>query len=653
MLRERARQPNVAIDERQSSDGVRHAETWRGRERKQHALNVGEHGRGCATARLAHCELPRPAAGRQRGQAGVPGAVEGGRHTRCSARRLRPRPRPRQGDVRRGVAAKEAGGAALQHAVATQGRAHEERAGPHDRDAQGQQQRPSARGHHARGARGRGGRGERQDTRCSGARRGHTCVFNPPARNIRCKHSRSNHAQTRTRLYARGKNNGKSAGEIKKIFGGEEANSEIPKFLFVLSFNELGRCVRVCIASCVAYSKLPLLECTVGSPLHVAFSRLMLTSLLSGGADASSSRLTSASRGRSGEVVGVSSRRVSRLTPLRACRASPLVLCAAGGRNYTSRGGRDGGVPRVPSPSLTRGRPLSPAELTGCISGCSSGEELLSLVEQHLASYYINAAAALAKLAKLQPVEQWKDDVLTTRLVLRAGELLGDMGERELANSFWACSKLGVTPAWLSLWVELSRSKLATMNSFDLFNSIYAFCGLGQHPGEVWLSAFYTASVDMSFKAEFEPQVLSNILYSLALLKESPDAIWMNAFWSASNKKMAEFKPQELSNTIWAAATLRIFPPADWLTSFWAALSTKMEIFTPQAFSNTIWAAATLDVSPPTDWQGHFCDLSKEKTKLFKPQELSNTVWAFAVLRHRPTNAWLQCFFDASLTRLA
>lgn len=109
----------------------------------------------------------------------------------------------------------------------------------------------------------------------------------------------------------------------------------------------------------------------------------MLYSLLSGGVDANISRLVSSSRERvcSGEVFGVSSRRVSRRALLRACLASPLVVCAAGGRSHTSRGHQEEGVQRVSS--TARGFDSSAGSLTASITGCLSGDELLSLVEQH------------------------------------------------------------------------------------------------------------------------------------------------------------------------------------------------------------------------------------------------------------------------------
>ena len=333
---------------------------------------------------------------------------------------------------------------------------------------------------------------------------------------------------------------------------------------------------------------------------------------------------------------GVSARRLAyrRAAPLvallRACHASPLVVCAAGDRGYTPHE-RRGGVARVLSPSrsteFTSGRSVSPAELTTSISGCLSGEELLLLVEQHLTAFnYINASAALTKLAKLHPVEQWNNDARTQLLLVRAGELLDKMGGRQLANSAWACSKLGVTPAWLPRWVELTTRELGTMKPQELSNSVYALGGFCHSPGDAWLRAFYTASLDMS---AFNPQALSNILYSLALLKEVPDALWTDAFWSASKEKMAKFKPQQLSNIVWAAASLGVPPPADWMIHFWnASKSAETADFIPQYLSNIIWAAAAIgqEIVPPSDWMTFFWAASREKMELFTEQGLSNTI---------------------------
>ena len=358
-----------------------------------------------------------------------------------------------------------------------------------------------------------------------------------------------------------------------------------------------------------------------------------------------------------------------------------------GDRSYTSHE-RRGGVARVPSPSRKAELASSPAELTARITGCSSGEELLSLVEQHSGSFNcIHAAAALAKLAKLSPVGRWKDDARTHKLVARAGELLGDMSGRELANSSWACSKLDITPVWMPRWVELTTHKLGTMISQQLSNSLYALGGLGYHPGDAWLREFYAASLNMSVK---NAQDLATNLYSLALLKEAPDSVWMGAFWSASKEEMKEFKPQALSNVIWAAATLGISipddwmvffwevsktkmgefipqdpsniiwaaatlgspPPAGWMTFFWAASRQEMEAFKPQEMSNTFWAAATLGCSPPAEWLARFCDVSREKLTAFNSQNLANTVWAFATLDVPPPTDWLAHFCDVSQEKM-
>ena len=128
------------------------------------------------------------------------------------------------------------------------------------------------------------------------------------------------------------------------------------------------------------------------------------------------------------------------------------------------------------------------------------------------------------------------------------------MEEQGLANSAWACSKLGVTPAWLSQWVKLTTCKMEAMTPQELSNSLYVLGGFGFQPDDAWLRAFYSASRNMS---AFNAQDRANNLYSLALLKEATDAFWMGAFWSASKDKMAKFTTQNLSNIVWAAAVLR------------------------------------------------------------------------------------------------
>ena len=85
---------------------------------------------------------------------------------------------------------------------------------------------------------------------------------------------------------------------------------------------------------------------------------------------------------------------------------------------------------------------------------------MLKLVASSLLDFnYINVSAALSKLAKLQPVGRWKSDERTHRLVARAGELLGEMEGQALANSLWACAKMGIiTFDWLPHWLHRQQT---------------------------------------------------------------------------------------------------------------------------------------------------------------------------------------------------
>lgn len=198
----------------------------------------------------------------------------------------------------------------------------------------------------------------------------------------------------------------------------------------------------------------------------------MLFSLLPGGFNVSSNQLTNASRGRSGEAVFVSSRRASRLALLRACRA-PLVVCATDDRSHWHE--RREVVARAFSPprpgKLNTSSSFIHIDKPARVTGCSSSAKLsFVLYVTFIYKMVCKLCVALAKLAKLWHEERWKDDFRTQRLVVRAGDRLGDNGERLFANSAWACSKLDVAPAWLPQWAKLPTLELGTMTSQELLS---------------------------------------------------------------------------------------------------------------------------------------------------------------------------------------
>lgn len=272
------------------------------------------------------------------------------------------------------------------------------------------------------------------------------------------------------------------------------------------------------------------------------------------------------------------------------------------------------------------------------ILNCSSGERLLEVVKHHAAFFnHVHVPAALGRLAKHQPLARWRDDARTHLLVARAGELLGEMDARGLSYTAWACSKLGVTPEWLPVWIGLTTDLMATMDAFGLSNSVYALASLGHHPGNAWFGSFYAASLDMS---TFKEQTFSNILYSLALLGDVPNVDWWDAFWAASSEDIESFSPQGLSNIIWAAATLHVSPPDGWLTRFFSASKESTTRFNARDYSQIIWALAVLRHRPSDAWLQLLIHTSFNQLRGFSGQELHNTLWGLAELAFVPGPDW-------------
>ena len=324
-----------------------------------------------------------------------------------------------------------------------------------------------------------------------------------------------------------------------------------------------------------------------------------------------------------GEALPVASRGAPPASALRPFRAAPLVLCASGARDYL----------RSPGDGAARG-------ITSAIKACESGEDVLKLVASSLPDFNsINVSAALSRLAKLPPVGRWKSDDRTHRLVARAGGLLDLMEGQALANTLWACAKLGVTPDWLSRWLVRSLQMVGTMNAHGLSSSIYTLGQLREKPSDAWMAAFYSASLHVLRSSvvanQFVPQALANVLYTLAHLEQKPSAEWMDAYWIAACHSMSTYNPQDLSNTIWASAKLGICPPPVWLAQFWSASlrnlqsSIVVDQFKPQELSNTIWAAATLDISPPASWMELFQIVSRGRLSACNSQDFANMIWAF------------------------
>ena len=184
-------------------------------------------------------------------------------------------------------------------------------------------------------------------------------------------------------------------------------------------------------------------------------------------------------------------------------------------------------------------------QLSRDIIACESADAVLDLVTQasHLSVLNgVNASTALIRLARSagKGAAWLQGDLRLAQLLSAAERLFVAMEARDVANTLYACGKLGLElpPDWLQRYWQAGESKLG----------------------------------------EFKPQDFSVTLYACGQLGNTPPADWLELFWDASAPKLGEFKPQELSNTLYACGQLDIRPPADWLERYWSATRQRLEV---------------------------------------------------------------------------
>ena len=206
------------------------------------------------------------------------------------------------------------------------------------------------------------------------------------------------------------------------------------------------------------------------------------------------------------------------------------------------------------------------------------------------------------------------------------------MEARNLANTVYACGKLGITPPnnWLQRFWHASASTLGEFKPQELSNTLYSCGQLGITPPADWRQRYWHASA--STLGEFKPQNLSNTVYACGQLGITPPADWLQRYWHSSASKLSEFIPQEFSNTLYACRQLSITPPANWLQRYWHASASKLGEFIAQDFSNTLYACGQLDVKPPDDWLHSFSDSFELLLSEANRQTLANTALALTTL---------------------
>ncbi|KAI8475360.1 MAG: hypothetical protein J3K34DRAFT_484527 [Monoraphidium minutum] len=238
--------------------------------------------------------------------------------------------------------------------------------------------------------------------------------------------------------------------------------------------------------------------------------------------------------------------------------------------------------------------------LTSHIKAAADLAALERLEAQHGGAFnYIHAAAAFTQAAHLAapgapPRAAWP--LLLRRLWRRLQPQLSQCGPQALANTVWACGKLGFAEA------PLLDACLARL------------CGAAP---------------------EARPQALANALYAAALLWDSGfrvDEQQARQLVAALVERRHEAKPQDVSNTLWAAATMGLPLPEQQARRLVAALVERRQEAKPQALSNMLWAVATMGLPLPEQLVWQLVVALVERRQEAVPQNISNTLWAAATM---------------------
>ncbi|KAG1661634.1 hypothetical protein FOA52_007515 [Chlamydomonas sp. UWO 241] len=237
---------------------------------------------------------------------------------------------------------------------------------------------------------------------------------------------------------------------------------------------------------------------------------------------------------------------------------------------------------------------MSPSHVTSLIKGCTSPDELLSLVEQHGQAFnHIHSAAALTQAAQLF--------ARTVCVFPRSGT------ER---------------------MVQLARDQLKSMEERQLANTAYALAKLDHRDNDFMAALLKEAKLRLR---DFTPQALANTVWALAMLDHT-DKDFVTALLKEAKRKLRDFKPQELANTVWALATLD-HVDKDFMSMLLKVSTPQLHSFKPQNLSNMLWALATLGHTDGT-FMAALLKEAMPRLRDFKPQELANTAWALATLGH-------------------
>jgi hypothetical protein len=214
-------------------------------------------------------------------------------------------------------------------------------------------------------------------------------------------------------------------------------------------------------------------------------------------------------------------------------------------------------IPSAPQPCRvlqgTGSSSSSARQLTSRITRCETAGQLFAVAARQGQEFnFIHASAAVTKLAKL-PLGAPGSMQGVSHLLRLAKAHLPEMQARELANTLWAVSKLGVEePALVAELVSRARPKLHAFKPQELANTLWALAKL-DHVDSAFTGALVQAATDQL--CSFDPQGLANTARALATLGHV-DPVFMGALLHTGKPQLRRFKPNELTDTLWALSKM-------------------------------------------------------------------------------------------------
>lgn len=143
-------------------------------------------------------------------------------------------------------------------------------------------------------------------------------------------------------------------------------------------------------------------------------------------------------------------------------------------------------------------------------------------------------------------------------------------------------------------WADILSSSTPHISTFDpqsLANTVWACARLGITPPSDWTAAYSQASSRVMHS--FTPQQLSSCVWACAKLQCGQKPRWVSRALDAAQPRLREYNDQALAMLSWALSRLGAKPSAEWQAAWHAASVDRLQLFSPQALSMCLHAHAS------------------------------------------------------------